>query len=1378
MNAQRAIKGFKVVRRGLQIGLYLVAALIVLAALLLSGLLIRLYAAPIDLAPFLPTLESMLSAPERDQQFEIGSIVVSWAGPGTPLDLKAENLRVLKDGDLVAGAPTLEVSLFLIDLLRGQVRISSGIIEQPRMLIVRGADGAFFLGIGLDQHAPDHPVQPQGPSETDWFQLLDGTPEDTGPFSTLDSFRIEDAELTIHDYYLDEVWQARHADFRFLRANEQLTGDARMMFDLGRAPMQLSADFSFLSHRRTGTVNVQFKDVQAVTLARRIDPALLPPDLQLDLPLTGAAQARFAGSAIPIAVTARLDSSAGALTFPSARTTPLEIDELRLAFEARPHDRTVRVDELTLALADPHLTINGQADVAGSDAGASGSVSLNLTHDDETIRLIGRLRPGPGDDGDAQTWSVFDGLIEDARIDRFAELVPALSPLQTLGMPITVGGALALSEDLQPRSALVDIQAEAGLIRLPTPRPVGTPSDLALDGFHAVATYDWATTQLRVPTLGLSLTSPRFDLALSGEAVLADGNRTATADLVLNPGSKPAELRFRLDQQRTDSAGRQAPYRLQIGLDALQPSRFAHLAAALKPLEHAAVPISGTVTLDTAADFSPERATFDLTTGAGRFHVPGFLAGPVGAKTLTVAGEVAWPLLPAPALLRIGRLYADFDGPRLEGSGEARRVPAGIDVAGEFRAFDVSMDRLPPLWPIDTAAGARAWVLDHVQEGFVPEAWIKGAGIANINDPGDILARFAEGGFDVEAVTVRYFGDLPPVTGISGRGRATEKTTLAIQTTGGRVEDVTLGAGQILITKLNEEDQDMTVTVPVQGPVRTTLAILDKPPLGYAQKIEIAPEQVSGRHVSALTMSLPLIADVDFEDVRLTVESQLRDAGIRDVAADFDLSQAQLTMQVSNDAVTVKGRGRIDDVPSRIDFLQNLTDDEAVRTRVLLAATVPMQQLARYGARMAPQVTGNMDADVSILQHRTEGLSVSTTLDLSKTVVNLPALGFRKETGEPGHVHFTLGFEDRIPTAITNLRVSAGNLLAQGLMKLDPTGTGWPERVLLTDLNLGRTHLRGDARRTGHRAYAIQLFGDRLDAQATLAYLKSRAEDGGPRPDQSVRPWPKLDVQGQVQRLLLGPGLRYVDQALFTLHHDGMRWDAFTLNGRMSNSLGKLRITYKPDGDRQKVTAHTDDAGTFLQVFGVTETVRHGELALIGDFDHTQAGQPMHGRFAMKDFKVVGVPLLARLLNALSITGLLELLTSEGLNFRRLHSSYAVDGDILAIENLRAAGSALGLTMDGRINLANTRIAAQGTVVPAYSVNRVLGLIPFLGDLLSGGEGQGLFAATYRVTRTLGEPDIAVNPLSILAPGFLRNLFFIDEDAEEEDLYDLVPPAQ
>ena len=67
----------------------------------------------------------------------------------------------------------------------------------------------------------------------------------------------------------------------------------------------------------------------------------------------------------------------------------------------------------------------------------------------------------------------------------------------------------------------------------------------------------------------------------------------------------------------------------------------------------------------------------------------------------------------------------------------------------------------------------------------------------------------------------------------------------------------------------------------------------------------------------------------------------------------------------------------------------------------------------------------------------------------------------------------------------------------------------------------------------------------------------------------------------------------------------------------------------------------------------------------------------------------------------------------------------------------------------------------QGTMVPAYSINSVLGDIPLIGTIFTGEKGSGVFAATYEFSGDLSKPNIFVNPLAALAPGFLRGLIGI-----------------
>jgi len=67
-------------------------------------------------------------------------------------------------------------------------------------------------------------------------------------------------------------------------------------------------------------------------------------------------------------------------------------------------------------------------------------------------------------------------------------------------------------------------------------------------------------------------------------------------------------------------------------------------------------------------------------------------------------------------------------------------------------------------------------------------------------------------------------------------------------------------------------------------------------------------------------------------------------------------------------------------------------------------------------------------------------------------------------------------------------------------------------------------------------------------------------------------------------------------------------------------------------------------------------------------------------------------------------------------------------------------------------------------VVPAYTINRIIGQIPLLGQILTGGDNEGMFAATYSLKGPLADPEVSVNPLSALAPGLLRKFFGVFSD--------------
>jgi hypothetical protein len=114
-----------------------------------------------------------------------------------------------------------------------------------------------------------------------------------------------------------------------------------------------------------------------------------------------------------------------------------------------------------------------------------------------------------------------------------------------------------------------------------------------------------------------------------------------------------------------------------------------------------------------------------------------------------------------------------------------------------------------------------------------------------------------------------------------------------------------------------------------------------------------------------------------------------------------------------------------------------------------------------------------------------------------------------------------------------------------------------------------------------------------------------------------------------------------------------------------------------------------------------------------------------------------------------------------GLGFSQLVVPFRLTDDTLEIADARAFSPSLGLTAKGRIDLGAEQLDMQGTIVPAYFFNSLLGNIPLVGKLFSPERGGGVFAASYTLRGPLDDPEVSVNPLAALTPGFLRGLFGI-----------------
>ena len=122
-----------------------------------------------------------------------------------------------------------------------------------------------------------------------------------------------------------------------------------------------------------------------------------------------------------------------------------------------------------------------------------------------------------------------------------------------------------------------------------------------------------------------------------------------------------------------------------------------------------------------------------------------------------------------------------------------------------------------------------------------------------------------------------------------------------------------------------------------------------------------------------------------------------------------------------------------------------------------------------------------------------------------------------------------------------------------------------------------------------------------------------------------------------------------------------------------------------------------------------------------------------------------------------SLTGIASAVSGSGLPFSTLRGDIVYRDGVLSIEKALGYGESIGVTASGWIDAERDRVQLNGTVAPAYALNSLPGKVPVIGAAFGG--AQGLFAADFRLGGAIAAPEVAVSPLSALAPGGLRELF-------------------
>ncbi len=842
-------------------------------------------------------------------------------------------------------------------------------------------------------------------------------------------------------------------------------------------------------------------------------------------------------------------------------------------------------------------------------------------------------------------------------------------------------------------------------------------------------------TTWTIPTAELELRrrpTGGVDATASMTVALGDERPTLTAEAELRPGDGGA--------------------RLSVALSPVTPAALARASVPLADGRRLDAPVTIQADIEAGLDLRPRSASARISVGAGTLRVGD---GPVPLLGLEAR------LTATADQLRLDSLQATVQPPNappsvLRGSGSATRTADGYTARMTLGFDQVQFPDLPNLWPAGAANDARSWVLENVTAGIARNGQVS---VEMTTRPDLSAARVTRvsGGLDAEELTVHWLRPVPPLERGKARLNFVDHDTIEIliasaRQRGGRGGTLATSGGRMVITGLSVVDQFTTIEADITGPVPAALGLLKEPRLALLDKQKIDFRDPAGDASVRMKLHFPLEKSLRVEDLEVKVTARLTRLRLAGLVAGRDIDQGEVDLEATNTGLTVKGRAAIAAIPVTIDGTMDFRDGPPtqVQRRFSASGRATAAQLTAAGLDPEGWLTGDVTATAVWSDRRNGTADVQIDGDLTQARLVVPPLLWSKPVGKAargsGRVQIT---RDQV-RQIDRVTIDGDGVSFRGTVDC---ADGRITAVRMDRAAFGRNDLRGTVRFPPNQPVAVMLTGT-IDVDAKLRERDTKGPAGPEAP-----PEPAWSIDGQFDRALLSHDL-VATNVLARGQFDGRIFSALMIGGSMgSEKPFRLDIT----GGRQQrsLAVQAADAGALLRGLDLVKTMEGGTLSVAGTFDDRTREHRLTGNAKITDFRVRGSVGLAKLLQAMTLYGLVDVLRGPGIGFTELVAPFHKDQRQIVLNDARAFSPSLGITAKGALLPHEDRVDVEGTIVPAYFFNSLLGNIPLVGKLFSPETGGGVFAARYSVRGPLEDPTVFVNPLSALTPGFLREIFGI-----------------
>ena len=676
----------------------------------------------------------------------------------------------------------------------------------------------------------------------------------------------------------------------------------------------------------------------------------------------------------------------------------------------------------------------------------------------------------------------------------------------------------------------------------------------------------------------------------------------------------------------------------------------------------------------------------------------------------------------------------------------------------------LKLDDLTKYWPRYLGESGWIWCKESLFDGEAKNAKFK-FDFAYDKNKKNIVFKNLDGQVEAENATVLYLNGMPKIKNAYGLVTFT-KDTININIDKGISDGVILTGGYVKLYDLDKYNNYADIRLIAESSVTDVLKLIDNPPLNFVKEMNIPADKLSGQTTTDLSLKFELKDDLKPEEVKVEVNADIKDVAIADIIKGKGLKSDELKLFVNNDYLKLSGKAEADGIPVDLVWQENF-NQKSDKSNYKIIFKLDDEIKKKLGIETeilnSPYIEGYaiVTADISVSQ--TEQAKVSLSADIQNAAIDYSFLGFRKLYGSEGKITAEMIINKDKLESIPSFALSKPDFNLTGKISLNKDGS--LKQVDIQKVRGPKTNARAQIEWTGtpkDRLIKINVSGNSYNL---TPFFDRQNENDKKKQNLSTDTssdddWENVtdtDINIAVNKLWTNPKVPITNFAGAAKLRHGEGVHEIHLVGNYGNSKEvKLKADYSPRPNNEYyLLINSNNAGSTFKVLRIYDNISGGNLKIEGK---RSKDKDFVGHASIRDFNLHNTPVLAKVLSVASLTGIVGMLSGEGIAFSHLDAPFEYKNKVLKVEDAKAFGNVLGITMSGTYNWNNEEIKGEGVIAPAYSINSFLGKIPLVGNLLAGKDGT-VFAANYSVSGTINDTDVSINPLSALSPGSLKDWF-------------------